>query len=295
MELPVNEKSLFIVVLLVFLVSSVLAIHELSKSGEKYRRMLISLVAFAVTLQSVILVFRAVAIKAVPLTGLFESMLVLSIAVGITFLFLSAIIRQVWFSSIMIWFLSGLTFLSAFVATPAGNLQSSAKTPWIIFHALTMILSGAAIVFSGALASLFLITRRNLKQKKIGRVLGKMPSIEKLENLNIFGLKASFIFLTFGLVSGIGLVMVSSSRMAIDLQDWLTDSKIIMMVVAWLLLAVVLVIRHILSLHGRAIARLTLVACFMIVFAIVGSTIFCSTSHVFSVPDTSQTDSGGQQ
>ena len=123
MQLPLNEKSVFIVVLLVLLVSSVLAIRQLRKSGEKYRRMLISLAAFAVTLQSVILVLRAVAIKAVPLTGLFESMLVLSIAVGLTFLFLSAIIRQVWFSSIMIWFLSGLAFLSAFVAMPAANLH----------------------------------------------------------------------------------------------------------------------------------------------------------------------------
>jgi ABC-type uncharacterized transport system permease subunit len=142
---------------------------------------------------------------------------------------------------------------------------------------------------------LFLVTRRNLKRKRIGKVIGKMPNIEKLEDLNVFGLKASFAFLTFGLVSGIGLAMVGSSQMSIDLQDWLTDSKIVMMVVAWGLLAVVLVVRHILSLHGRSIARLTLLACFMIVFAIVGSTIFCSTGHVFSSPETSQTDSGGQQ
>ena len=159
-----------------------------------------------------------------------------------------------------------------------------------------MILSGASIVFSGAFASLFLVTRRNLKRKLIGKVIGKMPSIDKLEELNVFGLKASFAFLTFGLVSGIGLGMVASSQMAVNMQDWATDSKIVMMIVAWGLLAVVLVVRHILSLHGRSIARLTLLACFMIVFAIVGSTIFCSTSHVFSTGEpSSEVETGGQQ
>jgi ABC-type uncharacterized transport system permease subunit len=295
LQLPIMEKNVFIAVLVIFLVSSVLSVRQLFKSGEKYRRMLISMVALAVTLQSVILVFRAVDIKAIPLTGLFESMIVLSIAFGLTFLFLSAVIRQVWFSSIMIWFLFGLILLSAFVATPAAELHYAAKTPWVFFHALTMVLSGAAIVMSAALASLFLITRRNLKQKNIGKVLGKMPNIEKLEDLNVLGIKTAFAFLTFGLVSGIGLAMVSGGNSMANIANWLTDSKIVMVIVAWALLAVVLVLRHLLSLRGRAIARLTLIACFMIVFAIVGSTIFCSTGHVFTESQQPAVDNGGQQ
>lgn len=284
-ELPLVEKYVFVVILLTYFVSSVMGVRQLSSDSGKSRRMLLSLVSLGVSLESVMLVFRAVSIKAVPLTGLFESMIVLTLVFGLTFLFLSTVIRQVWFSSVMVWMIFAIALLSAVVATPATQPQAIAKTPWVIVHGIVMMLSVVSIAFAAGSATLFLVCRRNLKQKQIVKVIGKMPNIQKLERMNLLSLKSCFVFMTFGLVSGVGLAMVTFAGLGINIGDWLVDSKIILMAVSWVLVAIILGLRHIIVLKSRTIAQLTLLTFFLILFAVVGSAIFCGTSHDFSGND----------
>ena len=151
-----------------------------------------------------------------------------------------------------------------------------------------------SMVFSGSMATLFLLTRRNLKRKKIRRVIGKVPNIEKLEALNIIGVRAAFVFLSFGLISGIGLAVVKSAEISISFHDWITDSKIILVIAAWVVLAVVLFLRR-LFLRGRGVAVITLLACFLIIFSIVGTTVFCGTEHDFSSSHPETVNSEGLQ
>jgi ABC-type uncharacterized transport system permease subunit len=289
-ELPIQERHIFLTVSVIYLICSIIAIIQLFRTDDKYRIALVSLVALGVSLESLLLVFRAVAIKAVPLTGLFESMIVLTIAFSLTFLFLSITIRHVWFTSVMVWFIFGLTLLSGLVAVPASKIELLAETPWVMWHGLSMIFSATSIAFSCCMAGLFLVTRRNLKNKKIARVIGKVPNIEKLERLNVIGIKASFTFLTFGLMSGIGLAVVTNPENSISLLDWATDSKIVLVIVAWFLLAVILVLRHIV-LRGRGVAIITLIASFVIIFSILGASIFCESEHDFSQSNESEVKS----
>ncbi len=57
-------------------------------------------------------------------------------------------------------------------------------------------------------------------------MLGRVPNIEKLKRLNIFGLKACFVLVTFGLANGFGLAMVKSTAIQMSILDWLKDAKI---------------------------------------------------------------------
>lgn len=294
LQLPIVEQSIFIAVAAIYLACSILAVVSLFRASDKLRTILISMVAIAVSLELSILVFRAVDIKAVPLTGLFESMIVLSIAFTLTFLFMSITIHHVWFSCVMVWVIFALIVLAGFVASPASKIDFLVETPWVVWHGLSMVLSGAAIVFSASLAGLFLVTRRNLKNKMISRVIGRVPNIEKLERLNVIGIKASFCFLSFGMMSGIGLAVVKNVEISISFQDWITDSKMILVIVAWLLLAAILVLRQ-LVLRGRGIAIITLVACFLIIFSIIGVNIFCGTEHSFSNTSSETVNVEGQQ
>lgn len=288
LELPIVEKSIFYSVLIVYLLAALVGFLQLS-GADKYRRILISLIAFGVSLESVILVFRAAAIKAVPLTGLFESMIVLTVVFGLTYLFLSIMIKQVWFSSVMSWIIFVMAILSAAVARPASQLQDIAKTPWAIVHGLSMALSGAMISFATAMAILFLLCRQRLKNKQVMKVVGKIPNIEKLERMNLFGLKACFVFMTFGLVSGIGMAVLKSDTLQISIYDWLTDSKIIIIAAAWILVGMILTFRHTLALKGKSIAQITMLAFFLILFAIIGASVFCGSAHDFGSNETPET------
>ncbi|MCK5565197.1 MAG: cytochrome c biogenesis protein CcsA [Planctomycetes bacterium] len=292
-ELPPIEKILFLSVLAVFALGSIVGFLQLSRGRDRYRRTLILLIALGICLESLLLVVRALAVGAIPLTGLFESMVVLTTVLGLTYLFLSIVIKQVWFGSVMAWIMFGMTALSAVVAKPASGLQHHAKTPWIIFHGLSMTLSGTMIVVAGAMSFLFLLCRWRLKHKQINKVVGRLPNIETLERMNILGLRACFVLMSFGLVSGIGVAVVRSEMLAISAGDWFTDSKIIVIAVAWTLIAVILFLKEVVSLSAKRIAQMTLVAVFLILFALVGATIFCGSAHDFS-NDTTTTIKAGK-
>lgn len=284
-DLPLNEMIVFTLVFVLSLAAAIVGVLQLLPRGEKSRRFLLPLVSLAVVLEAIMLVFRAITIKAVPLTGLFESMIVLTIVFGLMYLFFSLAIQRVWFSSVMVWVMLMLVALTGIVAEPASQAHAAASTPWAIAHAIAMILAGAAAMLATASAVLYLFARRKLKRKDLLQVLGKVPNIEKLEQLNLFGLKACFVLMTFGLAGGIGLAAISTSlnRSALD---WLTDAKIVLISVVWLLLAAILVLWKAVKLKERTIAYVTIVAFALILFAVVGTSIFCGTGHNFSGTET---------
>jgi len=277
-DLPFPEMAVFILVVVICFAAAVVGVLQLLMQGEKLRRSLLALVSLAVTLEAVILILRAIAIKAVPLTGLFESMIVLTIVFGLIYLFLSIAIHRVWFASVMAWVMLLLVLMSGIVAKPASQAHAAASTPWAIAHAIAMILSGTSAMLATASAVLYLFARRKLKQKDLLGVLGKVPNVEMLERMNLLGVKLCFILLTFGLVSGIGL----SISLKMTSRAWLTDPKIVLIEIVWLLLGVILVLWKTIKLKGKTIAYVTLVTFALILFAIVGTSVFCRTGHDFA-------------
>jgi len=281
-ELSRPEIVIFTFVVVAYLAAATVGILQLRPDGGKYKRLLPPLVSLAVTTEAVILIFRAAAIKAVPLTGLFESMIVLTIVFGLIYLFFNIFISQVWFSSVMIWVILAMILMAATVAEPASRPHAAAATPWAIAHGVAMILGGASITFATASAFLYLLGRRKLKQKKVMQVLGRVPNMEKLKSLNVFGLKACFVLMTVGLVSGFGLAIVKSTAMQMSILDWLIDPKIVLIIAAWILLAVILMLHHLVVLKDKTTAYITMAVCFLILFAIIGTVVFCGTKHDFA-------------
>ena len=282
LELPTAEMVIFASVGVLYLAAAMVGIVQLRSGGEKYRRLVLPIVSLAVCLEAVLLVFRAAAIKAIPLTGLFESMIVLTIVFGLIFLFFSIAIRQVWFGSIMVWVILIMILIAAAVAEPASEPCAIASTPWAIAHGIAMVLSGALIMFATANAFLYLLGASRLKQKEVMKVLGRVPNLENLKRLNVFGLKACFVLITFGLAGGFGLAMVKSTAIQMGILDWLIDAKIVLIIASWILLAVTLILGHLLVLKDKTIAYITMVAFFLILFAIIGTAVFCGTKHNFT-------------
>src|SRR4030042_426866 len=102
--------------------------------------------------------------------------------------------------------------------------------------------------------------------------------------MNLVGLKSFFVLLTFGLASGIGLAATSAS-LNMTAIDWLTDSKIVLITIVWLLLGAIMVLWKTTKLKKKTIAYVTLVAFALILFAVVGTSVFCGTGHDFAASD----------
>ncbi len=277
-ELPVSETIMFAVVVVIYFAAAVAGVLQLLVCGEKCRRFLLPLVSLAVVLEAVFLIFRAVELKAVPLTGLFESMIVLTIVFGLVFLFLSIAIEQVWFGSVMVWVIFALILMAAVVARPASEPHKIAATPWAIAHGIAMVLGGASITFAAANAFVYLLGKHRLKQKKVMQVLGKVPNIEKLERMMVFGIRAGFVLVTIGLISGVGLILLLGTGITV----WLTDGKVTPIIAAWVLMGIMLIFNRQLLFKGSFRAYITIAVFILILFAVLGATILGTTQHNFA-------------
>ncbi len=178
LELPVPEIIIFVSVVVLFLAAAIAGVLQLLDGGKKYKRFLPPLISLAITMEVVILILRAVSLAAIPLTGLFESMIVLTVVFGLVYLLLSSAIRQVWFGSVMAWIIFAMILMAGTVAKPASEAHEAAATPWAIVHGIAMILAGVATMLATTSALLYLLGRRKLKQKKVMQVLGKVPNFE---------------------------------------------------------------------------------------------------------------------
>lgn len=276
-QLPFPEKMIFSFIVLIYSAAGTAGVLQLLSGGEKYKRFLLPLVSLAVTLEAVVLFFRAVAIKGVPLTGLFESMIVLTIVFGMIYLFFSIVIQQVWFGSVMVWVIFALVLISGLVAEPASEPDSIAATPWAIAHGITMILGGASTVFATASSFLYLLGSNRLKSKKVMLVLGRFPNIEKLERMILLGIRVSFVLITTGLIIGMGLVSVLGT----GIVSWLTDLKVICIISAWAVLGIILISNRLLLLKVKVRAYMTIAVFVFILSAILVGT-FLGTAHDFN-------------
>ena len=282
MHLPTHEIVVFLTAMVFYGVAAVLATWQLRVPKEAVTRLVVGLVSMSVCLDCVVLIFRAVSIKAIPLTGLFESMLVLTIVLALLYVLMSIGLTQVWFSAVMTWSIFTLALLAALVAEPAAVPTKMAITPWTVFHAISMLLSSGALVFSTATASLYLLSDRMLKQKRVMSILGRVPNVAWLRLANKRSLLTCLVGMTLGLVSGIGLAIVASASMDMGWADWSKDPKIVLIAFSWLLLIVISSWHTWGGLTDKALAYATIVMLFFVIFAVVGVTFFCGTRHVFT-------------
>jgi len=288
-ELPMPEMIILALATAMYIAAAITGIIQLRAGGAKYRRLMQPVVCLAIVFEAVLLILRAAAIKAIPLTGLFESMIVLTIVFGLIYLFLSIAIRQVWFSSVMVWVILAMVSMTWAVAKPASEPAAVAATPWAIAHGIAMILGGVSITFATASAILYLFASYKLKQKKIMQVLGKVPNLERLESMNLLGIRAGFLFITVGVISGLGMALTRLAVMGTSVTEWLTDGKVICIITAWVILAFILALNHLLLLKSKARACMTIAVFLLILFAILGVTVLGATQHNFAAHQLSNT------
>ena len=278
-ELSIPETVVFALIVALHATAAAVAVVQVLRRGRRARWSVVSLIAGAVFLDGVLLALRAASIRAVPLTGLFESLILLALVLGVLYVGLSFVVEQVWFGSMMVWLIFGMVMAAVFVAGPAARPHAVAAMPWSFAHAGAMILAAGSLIFAAAASILYLLSSYRLKHKQIMRVLGRVPNMETLATMNRIGLGLGFVLLTIGLVSGLGRVpLLGTSVVA-----WLKDGKVICVLAAWSLLGAILIWDRFFLLKAKVRAYATLAAFALILLATVGVTVAGVTRHRFSL------------
>ncbi len=278
LNLSAPEAVVFVMAVLAQAAAGVVAVLQLRPGRRRYDALPAALVLATVVLSAGLLVLRGLSIRAIPLTGLFESLIVLTVIFGVLYLSLRSAFEQVWFASVMIWVILGMIVAAAFVARPAAKPVELAATPWAVAHATAMILASASVMFAAANSGLYLLGSYRLKHKRIAQVLGRIPNMETLTRMNRLAARLGFVLLTVGVLSGLGLVSLLGTGVA----KWLMDVKVLCILAAWSLLGLVVILDRLRLLQVKVRAYVTILAFGLLLFAMIGVTVAGATRHKFS-------------
>jgi ABC-type uncharacterized transport system permease subunit len=120
---------------------------------------------------------------------------------------------------------------SARFVSDTTNATLNAQRSWGMLHAAMWVLGAAGVVVGLVLSVMYLIQHRRLRQKADLHDGLELPSLERLSRLNWWAIVVSVPLLTIGMVTGVGLSLLSGGE--IEAAVPLTHPSILISALVW--------------------------------------------------------------
>jgi ABC-type uncharacterized transport system permease subunit len=135
-------------------------------------------------------------------------------------------------------------------------------------HILFSIIGEILFFFSFAGSLLFLIMERNLKDKASMKLIYQLPNLESINNFNKWSISRSFVFISFGLITGIIMNYIIFNAFS------LATAKEFHIYFSWIVISVVFYIRNYLKLPSHKACILNIILFVLIMFLFIFTNIF---------------------
>lgn len=133
------------------------------------------------------------------------------------------------------------------------DLPPNLRSAWLPVHVTLAFLGNAVLALAFCVSLVYIFHERQLKEKRVGSVLRRLPSLETLDQLNYRALVWGFPLLTLGIVTG---ALWSKSSWG---RFWSWEEREVFSLIVWLLYAGLLQARMVAGWRGRRAAAVTIV------------------------------------
>ncbi len=202
----------------------------------------------------------------VPLSNLYESLVFFAWAIMLLYLILEWRTRSRSFGA----FVTPLAFLAMAYASFSTGISSrieplvpALKSNWLITHVLTCFFGYAAFGLSFALSIMLLIKRRE-NPAKPSALLGRIPKLAILDDLNYQMIVIGFLMLTLGIITGSVWANSAWGRY------WGWDPKETWSLITWFIYLLVLHSRLLSGWRGKMFAVFSIVGFLCVLFTYFG-------------------------
>lgn len=172
----------------------------------------------------------------------------------------------------------GLVATAAVFADPEPFARGPASQVWGAIHAISILLATVAVLMGFVAGLMYLAQARRLKHKRPPLGGLRLPSLEWLQRASSRAIVVSVMMLAVGVMSGAILVRISDGSQDSRLRwsDPVVWSTAVML--AWLLIALLVVALYKPVRQGRKVAYLTVLSFIVLVIAL-GVQLMLSTQH----------------
>ncbi len=150
------------------------------------------------------------------------------------------------------------------------------KSLWLTIHVGTVFIGDALLAIAFLAAIMYLIQEYQIKQKRLGAIYSRLPSLATLDRINYYSIIYGFPFLTVGMITGSVYAQYALGRY------WQWDPKEAWSLISWLFYAALLHQRIAVGWQGRRAAIMAIVCFSVLVFTFVGVSLLMGGYHSFS-------------
>jgi len=168
-----------------------------------------------------------------------------------------------------------LMMVSSAMPWTTGPVKPLFKSFWLTIHVGTIFAGDALLAIAFLAAIMYLIQERQIKQKRLGSIYSRLPSLATLDRINYYGILYGFPFLTLGMITGSVYAQYALGRY------WQWDPKEVWSLIVWLLYAALLHQRLAVGWQGRRAAILSIVCFGVLMFTFVGVSMMMGGYHSF--------------
>lgn len=183
----------------------------------------------------------------------------------IVFAITASINAQAWRLSALLvpyLFIWGL-FAWAFAALPP-DAEAEPGSPWLAVHISVAVLTLGLLTVAAVSALASYIQARALKAKRSGWFSDRLPAASESDRLSTNLLIAAEIVLAIGVASGMVLERATTGNLLV------ANHKTMMVLLAFIIIALLLIARRLLGMTGQAVTRMVLLAYLLIVLGYFG-------------------------
>jgi len=169
-----------------------------------------------------------------------------------------------------------LMIISSPMPWAAGPVKPLFKSLWLTIHVATVFTGDALLAIAFLAAMMYLIQERQIKQKRLGSIYSRLPSLATLDAINYYSIVYGFPFLTIGMITGSVYAQVALG------SYWQWDPKEVLSLISWLFYAALLHQRLAVGWQGRRSAIMSIVCFGVLIFTFVGVSLLMGGYHSFS-------------
>jgi cytochrome c-type biogenesis protein CcsB len=163
-----------------------------------------------------------------------------------------------------VFFMLASSVIPTQIIPKSGIFQSA----WVICHVTALFLANALFALAFSAGVMYLLQERQIKQKHFGYLYRRLPSLERLDEINYYCLIVGFPLMTFGLLVGF------TYAINIGQSIWQWDPKEISAVVSWCIYAILLHERLAVGWRGRRAAWMAILGFSAILITFLGVNLF---------------------
>ncbi|UKL14188.1 c-type cytochrome biogenesis protein CcsB [Dissulfurimicrobium hydrothermale] len=156
------------------------------------------------------------------------------------------------------------------------SLPPALQSAWLPIHAAICLAAYAIFALAFCLAIMYLIQERQIKDRRLGAIFRRLPSLENLDIMIGRCLAVGFLLLTIGIITG----SIWAENAWGSYWSW--DPKETWSLITWLFYAALLHQRLTVGWRGRKAAIMTILAFAILVFTFLGVNLLIPSEHSYA-------------